>query len=74
VPNYRTFEKICGSDEPNQRGLNTKRSTLVFFWVPRNLSHHMIRQALIGDTVLAKRIEMTGKTQTLPWWLGGEKG
>ncbi len=29
-----------------QRGLKTKRSTLSSsFWAPRNLSHHMIRQA-----------------------------
>ncbi len=42
------------------------------FWVPRNLSHHMIRQARTGDTVLVKSREMTGRTQTLPWWLRGE--
>jgi hypothetical protein len=38
-----------------QRGLNTKRITIVFSLGPRNLSHHMIRQARIGDTVLVKR-------------------
>jgi hypothetical protein len=32
----------------------------------------MIRQARTGDTVLAKSRETTGRTQTLPWWLGGE--
>ncbi len=42
------------------------------FWVPRNLSHHMIRQARTGHTVLVKRREMTGRTPTLPWWLRGE--
>ncbi len=41
--------------------------------VPRNLSHHMDRQARIGDTMLVKTREMTGRTQTLPWRLG-EKG
>jgi hypothetical protein len=41
------------------------------FWVPRNLSNHMDRQARIGYTVLVKRREVTGRTQTLPWWLGG---
>jgi hypothetical protein len=40
------------------RGLNTKRSRLVFFWFPRNLSHHMDRQACIGDTMLVKSREM----------------
>jgi hypothetical protein len=32
----------------------------------------MIRKARTGDTVLVKSREMTGGTQTLPWWLGGE--
>ncbi len=32
----------------------------------------MIRQARIGDTVLVKSREMTGRTETLPLWLGGE--
>ncbi len=43
------------------------------FWVPRNLSHHMIKQARTGDTVLVKRREMTVRTQNpaAPWRLGG---
>jgi hypothetical protein len=44
------------------------------FWVPRNLSHNMDRQARTGDTVLVKSIEMTGRIQTLRWWLGGVDG
>jgi hypothetical protein len=38
-----------------QRVLNSKRPTIVFFLVPRNLSQHMERQARTGggDTVLA---------------------
>jgi hypothetical protein len=32
----------------------------------------MIRQARTSDTVLVKTREMTGRTQTLQWWLGGE--
>jgi hypothetical protein len=44
------------------------------FWVPRNLSHHMIRQACFGDTVLVKSRKMTGRNQTLPCWLGGRRG
>jgi hypothetical protein len=32
----------------------------------------MIRQAHIGYTVLGKSREMTGSSQTLPWWLGVE--
>jgi hypothetical protein len=47
-----------------QRGLKTKRPTLVIFLGPtkRNLSHHM--QAHTGDTVLVKSREMTGMNQT----------
>ncbi len=33
----------------DQREFNTKRPTIVLFCVPRNLSHHMIRQARTGD-------------------------
>jgi len=43
------------------------------FWVPRNLSQKMVRQARIGDTALVKSREMTGRTQTLPWWLEEEE-
>ncbi len=32
----------------------------------------MDRQARTGDTALVKSREMTGRSQTLPWWLGGE--
>ncbi len=39
--------------------------------LPRNLSNHMDRQACTRDTVLVKSREMTGRSQTLPWWLGG---
>jgi hypothetical protein len=35
-----------------------------------HLSNHMSRQALTGDTVLVRSIESTGRSQTLPWWLG----
>ncbi len=40
--------------------------------LPRNLSNHMDRQDRTGDTVLEYSREMAGRTQTLPWWLGGE--
>jgi len=42
------------------------------FWVSRNLFHHIDRQARNGDTLLVKSREMTGRTQTLVWWFGGE--
>ncbi len=41
------------------------------FWVPRNLSNHMDRQSRTADLVLVKTREMAGRSQTLPWWLGG---
>jgi hypothetical protein len=39
-------------------------------WFPRNLFNHMDRQARTHDSVLVKSTEMTGRSQTLPWWLG----
>ncbi len=42
------------------------------FWVPRNLTTHMIRQAHTGDTVLVKGREMTGRTQKHCHVAGGE--
>ncbi len=42
------------------------------FWFPRNLSHHMIRQARTGDTVLVRSREMIGRRQVLPRWLAGD--
>ncbi len=47
-----------------QRGLIIKRPTIVFFWVPQNLSHHISRLGRTGHII---------RTQTLPWWLGGKK-
>ncbi len=44
------------------------------FLVPRNLSNLIDRQARTYDTVLVKSREMTGRTQTLPWWLEEEGG
>jgi hypothetical protein len=32
----------------------------------------MDRQALTGNTVVIKSREMAGRSQKLPWWLGGE--
>ncbi len=40
------------------------------FWFARNLSSHMYRQASTRDTVLEYK-EMTCRSQTLPWRLGG---
>ncbi len=42
------------------------------FRVPRNLSYHMDRKARTGDTALVRSREMTGRSQTLPCWQGGE--
>jgi hypothetical protein len=52
--------------------LNTERPTLVHtFWLSRNLSNHMDRQTRTCDTVLVKNRELTGRSQTLPWWVEG---
>ncbi len=59
----------------SQRGLNIKSPRSSSLWVPRNLSHHMIMQARTRDTVLVEYSrEMTGRPQTVPWWLGGGGG
>jgi hypothetical protein len=34
--------------------------------------YHWDKQARTVDTVLVKSREMTGRTQTLPWWLKEE--
>jgi hypothetical protein len=50
---------------------------IVFFLGPRNLSHHMDRQARTGVTLSVKAREMTGdRSQTLKHCSGGfgEKG
>ncbi len=44
------------------------------FWLPQNLSSHMVGQARTHDTVFVKRREMTGRSQTLPWWWAGSTG
>jgi hypothetical protein len=58
-----------------QRRLNTKRPTIVFFWAPQNLSHHIDSQARTGNiyTVLVKNREMTRRTRKLLWWLRGRR-
>ncbi len=60
----------------DQRGLNTKEAHDRLLFGSHETSPILwlgIGQARTGDTVLAKSGEMTGRTQTLPWWLG-EKG
>ncbi len=47
--------------------------TMLSFWLLRNLSNHMDRQARTRDKVLAKSREMTGRSQTLPGGGGGEE-
>ncbi len=61
-----------GGDEGKcQRGLNTKKPTIVFFLGP---TKSLLSYDSASDTMLVKGREMTDRTQTLPWWLGGEKG
>ncbi len=43
------------------------------FWVPRNLSHHMDRQARTGDTVFVKSREMTGRKPNTAVVAGGRR-
>ncbi len=65
---------------PRVKGIAFCREDLILrgprlssFWIPRTSPILKdIRQARTGDTVLVKSREMTGRTQTLSWWLGGE--
>ncbi len=56
----------------DQRGLNTKEAHGRLLFGSHETSP-ILWLGKPGDTVLAKHREMTGRTQTLPWWLG-EKG
>ncbi len=54
-----------------QRGLRTKRPTIIFFFfVPTK----PIRQIRTGNKVLVRRRERTCRIQTLPWVAGGRRG
>jgi hypothetical protein len=61
--------------DQGQRGLNTKRPTIVFFFGPT-------KPLLLYDwaslhrrySVSYEYREMAGRSQTLPWWRGGEGG
>ncbi len=64
---------VLKSFKEAHRGINILRGPRsVSFWLPRNLSNHMDRQARTLGTVIVKSREMTGRRQTLPWWLWGE--
>ncbi len=52
----------------NSGVLRTRKDS---FWLPRNLLNHMDRQARTSDTLLVKSRELTGRSQTLLWWLDG---
>jgi hypothetical protein len=56
------FSCFAVSILPPIEELNTKKS---YFWLPRNLSNHMDRQAPSGDTVLVNIREMTGPNTSL---------
>ncbi len=69
APQLTSFTLLKGREDWIQKG-----PRLSSFWLPRNLSYHMGRQARTGDTMSVKTREMTGRAQTLPWWLGGRRG
>jgi hypothetical protein len=67
----RIFHMLSGCSKASyQRGLNTKRPTIAFFVGPTKPLPSYDRQSRTHDTVKSR--EMTGRTQTLPWWLEGE--
>jgi hypothetical protein len=62
---WKGFQNI-GMKELIPRG---RRSS--YFWFPRNLYSHMDKQFRTCDTEFVKSRGMTGRSQTLPGWLGG---
>ncbi len=76
--NYFCWKKILIPAEPlysvkSSLGIVTKYTQMTpsSFWVPRNLSHLMIRQARTGYTVLVGVERWQVGPKPLPWWLGG---
>ncbi len=65
----RWIDVLCTLLYCKQRGLITKRSMLDFFLAPTKPTNHMDRQARTCNTVWVGSWEMTGRTQTLLWWL-----
>jgi hypothetical protein len=65
--------KIINYDEDGEEKSRAKKDLILrgprssSFWVPRNLSHHMVRQARTGDTQSQYRDGKCG-TQTLAWY------
>jgi hypothetical protein len=55
--------------DENIEELILRRPRSSSLWFPRNLANYMDKQACIRDTVLVKNREMTGRSQTLLWWL-----
>jgi hypothetical protein len=51
----------------------TKRPTLVFFLAPTKPLQSYEFAIPHRDTVLVRSRDMTGRSQTLPWWLGEEE-
>ncbi len=58
----------CNQRSIEEIKLRSPRSSS--FWFPRNLSNHLDRQDRIRNTVLVKKREMTGRSQTMAQWLG----
>jgi hypothetical protein len=65
------WSAVASSLAPTLSGPAGQPSSILHL-IPIFGSHenHMDRQACNGDTVLIKTREMTGRSQTLPWWLG----
>ncbi len=53
-----------------QRRPGTRLDPTIFNAMKPLYLYGLDRQARTGDTVLVKIREMTGRSQTLPWWLG----
>ncbi len=72
VCTYFHFTESQNLDPEQQGGFNTKSPTIVFLLGSTKPLPSYGKTSRTGDTVLVKSREMTGRTQTLQWWLKGE--
>jgi hypothetical protein len=60
-----------GGGGGGRKDLKLSGPLLSSFWLPGNLTNYKDRQAHTGDRVLVRCRGMTGRSQTLSWWLEG---
>ncbi len=59
---------MAGPLDEASRNYLQRGPRLSAFWVPRNLSAHMDRQARPAPAIYRRKV---GAKHCMPWWLGG---